>query len=90
MNNAVVDRDISLDKLYSRDKGICYICGEKCDFKDYEERNGHFIAGSNYPSIDHIIPIARGGKHAWDNVKLAHHKCNTNKRDNDIRNISRH
>lgn len=77
MNNAVIDRDISLDRLYSRDKGICYICGGKCDFKDYVERNGHFIAGPKYPSIDHVIPLSKGGKHSWENVKLAHHRCNT-------------
>jgi len=32
-----------------------------------------------YPSIEHVIPIAKGGKHTWDNVKLAHRKCNMEK-----------
>ena len=76
-----IDKDISLETLYKRDRGICYICGGKCDFKDHTQINGYFTAGPNYPSIDHIIPIARGGMHAWDNVKLAHHHCNSMKSD---------
>ena len=76
-----IDKDISLETLYKRDKGICYICGGKCSFDDNYEVNGYFTAGPNYPSIDHIIPIARGGMHAWDNVKLAHHHCNSMKSD---------
>ena len=82
LNNAnVVDRDISLKTIYKRDKGICYICGGKCDFKDHARDGSNFISGPTYPSIDHIIPLARGGKHAWDNVKLAHHLCNAKKSD---------
>jgi endogenous inhibitor of DNA gyrase (YacG/DUF329 family) len=77
----LVDKDISLKVLYKRDKGICYICGGKCNFKDHTKTNGNFIAGPTYPSIDHLIPIARGGMHAWDNVKLAHHHCNAMKSD---------
>lgn len=76
-----IDKDISLESLYERDKGICYICGGQCDFKDYQRVNGYFISGHDYPSIDHIIPLARGGMHAWNNVKLAHHHCNAVKSD---------
>ena len=76
-----IDKDISLETLYKRDRGICYICGGKCDFKDHTQINGYFTAGPNYPSIDHIIPVARGGMHAWDNVKLAHRHCNSMKSD---------
>lgn len=77
----IVDKDISLKTLFKRDKGVCYICGGKCDFKDYIRDGKNFTSGANYPSIDHIIPIARGGKHSWDNVKLAHHLCNAKKSD---------
>ena len=82
LNNAnIVDKDISLKTLYKRDKGICYICGGKCDFKDHAREGSNFTSGPTYPSIDHIIPLARGGKHSWDNVKLAHHLCNAKKSD---------
>ena len=66
----------SLHKLYKRDKGICYICGNKCDYEDYTYRGNTFIAGNYYPSIDHIIPISKGGTDEWNNLKLAHFKCN--------------
>lgn len=80
--NGKVDSDITLPKLFENYKGICSICGDKCNYDDYiETKEGHFIAGDEYPSIDHIIPIAKGGTHTWNNVQLAHRKCNTIKRD---------
>lgn len=73
-----IDKSISLKKLYKRDKGICWLCGGKCDYKDYsKDENGHFIVGANYPSIDHVYPLSKGGDHVWGNVRLAHHYCNT-------------
>ena len=30
--------------------------------------------------IDHVIPLARGGQHTIDNVKVACAHCNTSKR----------
>lgn len=81
-----IDTDITLPKLYIRDNGICHICNEPCDYNDKQITDeGHFIAGETYPSIDHVIPIAKGGKHSWNNVKLAHHKCNGIKSDRIIR-----
>jgi len=73
----IVDKDISLEKLFARDKGICQICGGLCDYDDYYiNENGTFIAGDMYPSRDHIVPLEQGGKHAWDNIRLAHRRCN--------------
>ena len=77
-----IDKDIELIKLVRRDGGICKLCGMPVDYNDYEWKGGAFIVGSNYPSIDHVIPRAKGGAHSWDNVQLAHHRCNTLKRDN--------
>ena len=73
---ALVDFDISLSKLCERDKGICYICGKPVNWDDHYSKNGYFIAGDMYPSIEHIIPISKGGEHSWSNVKLAHRRCN--------------
>lgn len=72
----------SLDKLYKRDKGICYICGKECDYNDYDIVDNNFIVGNNYPSIDHYIPISKGGTDDWNNLKLAHFICNTRKSNN--------
>ena len=68
---------IPLDVLYERDNGKCYICGGQCDYNDKTEKNGHIIYGNLYPSRDHIIPKSKGGKHTWENMKLAHRICNS-------------
>lgn len=77
----MVDADISLRKLACRDGDQCQICGLFVDWHDAEEVDGTVICGGMYPSIDHIKPISRGGLHAWDNVQLAHRKCNSYKCD---------
>lgn len=77
----LVDIDITLNKLYERDEGICWLCGKTCDWNDYIMRENVKICGKTYPSIDHVIPLARGGKHQWENVRLAHLSCNVAKSD---------
>ena len=73
------DTDITLEKLFKRDGGVCYICGRICDWKDIVERDGTMIAGDSYPSIDHVKPVSKGGTHTWANIKLACRFCNTQK-----------
>ncbi|MCG0679858.1 hypothetical protein IMAU70100_01054 [Lactiplantibacillus plantarum] len=63
---------ISLQRLYVRDKGKCYLCGK------------HLVLNEDYnrtdaPTIEHVIPICKGGTNTWDNVKLACRKCNDEK-----------
>ncbi|WP_153301198.1 HNH endonuclease [Priestia flexa] len=72
--NGKIDWDISIERLMKRDKGICYLCNESVDIK--LDPNHDY-----YPSIEHVIPVAKGGTHSWDNVKLAHRKCNYLKSD---------
>lgn len=85
MANGNIDKDISLERLILKDNNICYLCGDGCDSDDHVITNeGYFIVGKSYPSIEHVIPISKGGTHSWANVKLAHHYCNTIKSDKDI------
>lgn len=77
INNVMKDKDISVRSLYKRDNGVCYLCGKPCSYDDYVTRDGAFIAGDWYPSIDHVIPLSKGGEHSWDNVRLAHRLCNS-------------
>ena len=80
--NGRVDREITLSKVLRRHKGICSLCGGEVDESDFTyDGDGNFIVGREYPSIDHIKPISKGGTHTWDNVQLAHHYCNTLKGD---------
>lgn len=80
--NGEVDYSISLERLIKRDHNRCHICGGLCDCDDFVYSDaGWFIAGDRYPSIDHVLPVSKGGTHSWGNVKLAHRKCNSLKRD---------
>lgn len=55
--------DVSL--LYEMHKGICGIC------------NGRIPKGM--ATLDHIIPVAKGGGHVWKNMQIAHAFCNKSK-----------
>ena len=68
---------ITLAKLYERDAGVCWICGQLCDF-------GADSNSNLYPSIDHVLPISKGGKDEWSNIKLAHRLCNSMRGDRNI------
>lgn len=73
---------IPLGDLVERDGGVCQICGEAVDAGDgWFDSNGQFHVGRLYPTMDHVVPISKGGKTTWDNVQLAHLACNSGKRD---------
>lgn len=72
---------VTLRKVYKRDGGVCYLCGERTDFNDAWIIGGCYICGDLYPTIDHVIPMSKGGGHTWANVRLACHKCNSIKSD---------
>ena len=74
-----IDSDISLFKLAERDHNQCQICGLFVNWDDFKETDTTIICGDMYPSIDHILPISKGGLHSWDNIQLAHRICNTRK-----------
>lgn len=73
-----------LEEVYKRDKGVCYICGGKCDWNDLEERNGVVVYGNLYPSRDHVVPKSKGGANSWENIRLAHRICNSLKADSPL------
>lgn len=71
------DSSITLKKLVARDGLRCAICGGMCDWSD--TKWGY--SGPTYPSKDHIIPMAKGGPHIWENMQVAHVMCNSEKGD---------
>lgn len=57
--------------VYKRDKYTCYLCGCKVvRSKDYRP---------DQATLDHVIPLDKGGPHTYDNVKTCCHKCNSEK-----------
>jgi len=65
---------VRVSELIARDGLACGICSEVIDL------------ALTYPhpqsrSIDHILPIARGGAHSPENCQLAHLRCNVSKGD---------
>ena len=56
---------VPLEEVYRRDEGICHLCGMWVPFKE--------------ASRDHIDPRALGGKTTFENIKLAHKKCNSHR-----------
>ena len=74
LHGAPAEIGITLKKLIKRDGLTCAICGLPCFY------SGNYLADL-YPTMDHIIPISKGGGHTWTNVQVAHRICNINKRD---------
>lgn len=72
------DPKVTSKKVFERDRYRCMICGLACNKED-NTWNGYF--GPYSPTIDHIIALANGGTHTWDNVQCAHAICNSYKRD---------
>lgn len=80
LKHLIVDNDITLEALAKRDNNICWLCGKPVDWDDINADRS--IAGNDYPSIDHVVPLVNGGEHSWSNVALAHRICNSIKSDN--------
>ena len=56
------------------DNGVCGICGLPVS---YDKSPSDIWAAT----IDHIVPLSRGGKHELSNCQLAHRLCNSTKQD---------
>lgn len=51
--------------VFERDKWRCHLCGRK--------------VSRRHASIDHVVPLSKGGAHSYANCKTAHLKCNMSK-----------
>jgi len=78
VNGCAYDASVTLPKLIKRNGLRCAICGEMCNLNDHTWNQ---YMGPMSPTIDHIIPMAKGGGHTWDNVQIAHAICNSYKSD---------
>ena len=58
-------KKLSKRTVYERDRGTCQYTGKKLSSKT--------------ASIDHVVPVSRGGTNTWENVVLAHIDVNYKK-----------
>ena len=70
--NAVTVEKVSPSVVFECDKWMCQICGKPVD------------PSLKHPNplcatMDHIIPISKGGEHSYANLQLAHLSCNSRK-----------
>lgn len=73
--NAVVEGEtVRLATVAHRDRWRCQLCGKRVD---RERRWPDPLSAS----LDHVVPLSRGGLHAMSNVQLAHLGCNMRKGD---------
>lgn len=71
MRGAIIE-PVDIAVLLERDGGICQLCRKPVG-------KGRRRFAANYPTIDHIVPISRGGEHSYRNTQLAHRRCNIRK-----------
>lgn len=60
-------------KVFARDKWKCQLCGVRTP----ERLRG--TMHDRAPELDHIVPLALGGAHTYDNVQCACRRCNSAK-----------
>lgn len=71
----LVDRGVTTNALRDRDGDACTYCGADLWFG----RSSNYRP--NKASVDHVIPIVRGGEHSFANTVLACLRCNIQKGD---------
>ena len=60
--------------IYERDGWRCQLCGKPIDSAlDYPD--------PRCATLDHIVPLSRGGSHQVDNLQAAHLSCNSSRQD---------
>lgn len=59
-------------RVFQRDDWCCHLCGEDID-RDV------VAPAPLAPTLDHVVPIARGGAHTMINLRAAHFRCNSAK-----------
>jgi 5-methylcytosine-specific restriction endonuclease McrA len=69
---ATATEPIDVAAVFDRDGWVCGICWQDVD-PALQHPDPHSA------SLDHILPLSRGGSHTLDNVQLAHLGCNAAK-----------
>lgn len=59
------ERQILINELKKRDGRICYLCGKQMT--------------NSQMTLDHVLPLSRGGKNEIFNLRITHEICNVKK-----------
>lgn len=71
---AAIVEPISRDVVGTRDRWTCQVCHRPTD------RTADPIH-PDAPTVDHVVPLSKGGQHTMANVQVACYSCNSRKRD---------
>lgn len=71
--NAFVE-NVYRKKVFEADDYRCHLCGKKTD-------QSKVAPHPKAPTLDHIVPLAAGGRHEATNCRTAHFLCNSRKGD---------
>jgi hypothetical protein len=67
---ATVIHTITRTEILERDDYCCYLCGK-------QTRTDVDCFHPDSPTVDHVVPLSRGGQHTLDNVRTACLRCNS-------------
>lgn len=62
-----ITKIVTRKNIFNRDKNTCLYCGIKLQTKNL--------------TLDHVIPVSRGGKDTWENLVTCCRSCNKKKND---------
>jgi 5-methylcytosine-specific restriction endonuclease McrA len=54
--------------VFKRDDNNCWLCGRKTRGE---------VPALRAATLDHVIPLAKGGSHTYDNLRCACFECNS-------------
>lgn len=69
------DKGISLAALRAMDGDLCCYCSEPVVFQSFPKG----MRSDNQATLEHVLPISRGGTHTFDNCAIACWRCNISK-----------
>ena len=78
------EKGISVASLRKRDGDFCFYCNTSLEFDGWDSTYTTATVNDSCATLEHIVPISKGGSHSWGNVVLACWKCNRTKRNYEV------